>query len=187
MLCKSFKDVWPPNDPQWGHHSWGPLLKPTGEEHGTSPTPEEEATLLGKNIEPPQVCSLQEQLEIPRFVEPAKQSSTPSASSPFPMPRPSCLPSGKAKKSKQGMKANPNNPGRWVHSYLQSTRMVERIVISPLLHGWMLRWHPDPRVGLTASCHLQAASHTMKKRWLMDCPTLPRGAGAQGLPSSKGF
>ena len=49
------------------------LLKPTGEEHGTLPTPEEETTLLGEEIKLPQLPgSPPERLEIPRFVEPAK-------------------------------------------------------------------------------------------------------------------
>ena len=70
------------------------LLKPTGEEHGTSPIPEEEATLLGEEIELPQVSgSLPEWLEIPSFVEPGKWSTTPSAPSPSPMPQPGCHPS----------------------------------------------------------------------------------------------
>ena len=61
--------------------------------------------------------------------------------------------------------------------------MVERISISPPLEGQMLKWHPDPRVGQQASCCLQATSHTTWKRWFVDCPTLPRGAWMQGLPS----
>ena len=44
------------------------LLRPTGEEDGTSPTPEEEATLLGK-VEPPQVP---EQLEACELVNTAE-------------------------------------------------------------------------------------------------------------------
>ena len=96
------------------------LLKSTEEECWTSPTSEEETILLGKGIKLPQVLgSLSEWMEIPEFIEPAKQIIMPSASSPSPMPQPSCLPPGKAKKSQQGMEANPNNPGRWVHIYLQ--------------------------------------------------------------------
>ena len=86
MLHESFRNVWLPDDPQWGWYSWGLLLKPTGQEHGTSPTLEEEATILGREIKPPQVLgSLPEQPEICRFVEPAKQSTTPGVSSPSPM------------------------------------------------------------------------------------------------------
>ena len=63
----------PLDDPQWDDIAEASLLKPMGEEHGTSPTPEEEAALLGEEIEPPQVpASLPEQLEIPRVVEPAE-------------------------------------------------------------------------------------------------------------------
>ena len=63
------------------------LLTPIGEEHETSPTPVRETALLGKEIKLPQCPgSPPEWLEIPRFVEPAKQSTTPSASSPPPYP-----------------------------------------------------------------------------------------------------
>ena len=56
------------------------LLKPTEEEHGTSPTSEEEAILLGEGIKLPQVSdSLPKWPEIPKFVEPAEWITTPSA------------------------------------------------------------------------------------------------------------
>ena len=58
------------------------LLSCTGEEHRASPTPEEEATLLGDikhKIEPPQV---QEPLEVHEQVHPAEQTATPTASLP---------------------------------------------------------------------------------------------------------
>ena len=49
------------------------LLKPTGEEHGTSPTPEEEAALLGREVKLPELPgSLPECPEIPTYVEPAE-------------------------------------------------------------------------------------------------------------------
>ena len=44
------------------------LLRPTGAEHRTSPTPEEEAALLGE-VELPQVS---EQLEVHELVHPAE-------------------------------------------------------------------------------------------------------------------
>ena len=76
------------------------LLKPTGEEHGTCPRLEEEAALLGKEIKPPQVPrSLPEWPEISEFIEHTEQITTPSASSPSPMPQPGCLSSWKAMKS----------------------------------------------------------------------------------------
>ena len=69
------------------------LLKPIGEEHGTSSTLEEEAALLGEEIETPQIPgSLPEWPEIPRSVEPAEQSTTPNASFPSPI-APTQLPS----------------------------------------------------------------------------------------------
>ena len=85
------------------------LLKTTGEEHVNTPTPEEKAALLGEEIKPPTVHQVSpEQPEFPRFVEPAGWGTTPGASCPSPAPQPSYLPSGKAKKSQQGMKADPD-------------------------------------------------------------------------------
>ena len=55
------------------------LLRPIGEEHGTSPIPEEEAALLGK-VKPPQVP----ELEVHELVPPTEQSATP-APSPHPL------------------------------------------------------------------------------------------------------
>ena len=55
------------------------LLRPTGEGHKTSPTPDEEATLLGE-VEPPQVP---DQLEVHEPVHPAEQMTSPAA---FPYP-----------------------------------------------------------------------------------------------------
>ena len=52
------------------------LLKPTGEEHRTSPTPEEEATLLGE-VELPQAPK---QLEVHEPEHPAEQIAVPVAS-----------------------------------------------------------------------------------------------------------
>ena len=64
------------------------LLKPTGEEHGTSHTLKEEAALLGKEVKLPEVPgSLTEHPKIPRFVEHVKQITTPRASPP-PSPQP---------------------------------------------------------------------------------------------------
>ena len=104
MLHEGFRDVWPPNDPQGYNIVDISLLKPTEEEYGTSPTSEEETILLGKEIELPQVPgSCPEWLEIPEFIELVKQITTPIASSPSSAPQPSCLPSGRTKKSKKWM------------------------------------------------------------------------------------
>ena len=73
-----------------------------------------------REIKVPQVPgSLPEWLEIPRFVEPGQQITAPSASSPSLAPQSSCLPSGKAKKSWRGIRADSNKSGRRVCSYLQ--------------------------------------------------------------------
>ena len=109
------------------------FLKPI-EENGPLPTPEDETALLGKETKSSQVPgSPPELLEIFRFVEPAEWSTAPSASSPSPMPQPNCLPSGKVKKSQQGMKADPNSPGRWVCLYLQEHDRVPE--------GWREFWY----------------------------------------------
>ena len=106
---ENFKSALPPNHPQQWWHCWGLPSKAHWRQTQDTPTPEEEATLLGKEIKLPKVPgSPPWQLEIPRFVEPAKQSTTPSASYPSPAPQPSCLPSGKAKKSQQGKEADPD-------------------------------------------------------------------------------
>ena len=106
-------------------------------------------------------------------------------------PKPSCLPSRKAMKSQEGMKADSNSPGRWVSLYLQEQdRVLEwcrEFWSIPSLQGWMCEQHPGPRVGPSGSCSLQAASCTNWERQLMDCPTLSGDAGMQELPSPKGF
>ena len=77
------------------------LLQPTGDERGTSPTPEEEAILLGEEVKVPEAPdSLLECPEIPKSVEPTKQTDDPSPSPPpSPMPKPCHLPSWKTRKS----------------------------------------------------------------------------------------
>ena len=110
------------------------LLEPTGEEHGTSPTLEEEAGLLGKESKLPETSnttSLPEHLEIPeprmptewintRPMEPSEHTDFPSTSpSPSPMPKRSSDPSQKIKKYKGGIGADPNHTSEWVHSSMQ--------------------------------------------------------------------
>ena len=63
------------------------LLRPTKEEYGTFPTPEEEAILLGEEIKMPQVT------EISEGVKPAEQMTTLRVSSPSPTPWSNCCPS----------------------------------------------------------------------------------------------
>ena len=115
------------------------LLEPTGKVHGTSPTPEEEAALLGeepKLLETPKATSLLEHLEIPEPAESSEQinahpmesteqTDIPSTSPPpSPMPTPSYHPSQKTKKSQWGIEADPNNAGEWVCSYVQKDEWV---------------------------------------------------------------
>ena len=95
-----------------------PFLRPTEEECGTSPTPEEEAILLGKEIKLPQVP------EISEGVEPAKQMTTLRTSSPSPTPWSNCHPYQKAEESWNGICANTNCPGRLIYFYLQENDRV---------------------------------------------------------------
>ena len=114
-----------------------------GDEHGTPPTPDEEAVLLGEEIKLPPVPG--------SSPKPVEQCITPTASSPSPIPQSNCCPSLKAKESWKGIDADPNNSSRWVCLYIQendkSTGMVERIPIAHLLPGqkasatsWSKEW-----------------------------------------------
>ena len=104
------------------------LLQPTGVEHGTSPTPEEEAILLGKEVELPEAPgSLPECMEIPEPVQPTKQTDAPSPSPPpSPLPQPCCLPSWKTKKSWQEVETDPSHAGKWVCFYMQKNERVPK-------------------------------------------------------------
>ena len=75
------------------------LLKPTEEEHGTSPMQEEKAILLGEEVILPKVPgSLLECLEISKLVEPVKQTNAASTSlAPSPTTQPGCHTSRKVK------------------------------------------------------------------------------------------
>ena len=86
------------------------LLRPTGEESGPFPTPEEETILLGKEDEPLGVPDpIPRQVEIPRFVEPAEWTTTPVTST-----VPCNCPSWKGKKSWEGIDIDPNNSSQGV-------------------------------------------------------------------------
>ena len=98
------------------------LLWPIGEEHGTSPTPEEEAALLSE-IKPPKVP---EWLEVHEQVHPAEWTATPAASPPSPPPQPSHLPSQKAKKSHQEIKVDKISAGQLVCDYLEGNDRVPK-------------------------------------------------------------
>ena len=130
---------------------------------------------------PPLECQ-----EISEFVEPAEQTDAPSTSSPLsPTSQPGCHTSQKVKKPQREIEANPNCAGEWVLSYLQcqngggssdlfSALRMSASVISKS-KGW-LAGKPWP-----SGCQLHN-----KKKWLVDCPTLPGHPGVNGLPSSKG-
>ena len=108
MLHRSSRDTWLPLWPLvWMTYS-RPPLKPTKEEHGTSPNPEEEAILLRKQTEP---------LQTPG-VEPAKWITTPRSPTPSPIPWPNCLPSSRGRGSVRKIDTDPNHPGQCVCLYL---------------------------------------------------------------------
>ena len=175
----------PLDDPQWRWHSGGLPLKPHRRGTCNLPPPEEEAALLGQEVEPPGVPgSLPACLEIPRFVKLAKQSITPSASSPSPRFQHSHLLSQKDKKSQQGMEVNPNNPGRWVHFYLQEHDSVPEWwrEFQSVLHS-LDKCLSDIQIqGLATSKLLLSGCQPHNKiKMALDCPTLPRGAGTKEL------
>ena len=93
------------------------LLRPTKEDPGPSPMPEEEAALLGEGSKEPETPgSAPEHSEVPKHEGPAKQITTlPSHSS----PQPHCHPNKKARKYWEVVNVDPNNPGWWVQTYLQ--------------------------------------------------------------------
>ena len=83
------------------------LLRPVEKELGPSLTLEEETALLGKEnglSGAPGPAPLQ--ADIPRFVEPAKQTTAPVTST-----VPHSHPSLKREESWEGIKINPNNSG----------------------------------------------------------------------------
>ena len=83
---------------------------------GYPPIPEEETALLGEEIKPP--------LSPVSSPEPAEQITTPSISSPYPVPPSDCHPSMKAKESWKWVKADTDYPGRWLFSYLKENDRV---------------------------------------------------------------
>ena len=100
------------------------LLKSIEGECGTSPMPEEEATLLGNTIPDTETPQVPEQLEICEQVQPAEQTVAPTASLPPPPSPPSPLPSLKAKKSQErATRVDAIGATQWVQSYLENYRV----------------------------------------------------------------
>ena len=103
----------------------GFLLRPTTEEPGSSPTPEEEAVLLDEEDEQLAVPGpIPKHTEIPRFAEHAEWTTTPIT------PALSCLeskphicPSQKVKKL-EGIDVDPNNPSQWVQAYMERDNRI---------------------------------------------------------------
>ena len=134
-------------------------LRPTAEEHRTSPTSEEEAALLGE-VEPPQVP---EHLEVHEPVHPAEQITAPAASSPSPPSQPNHLPSQKVKKSQQGIEANTTSAGQWVCVYLEENEQGAQMV-----EGVLMYIYSTLRTGALVT--LQSKHWATNKPWLSGCP-----------------
>ena len=97
------------------------LLRPDEEESGPSPTPEEEATLLGEGDGLSGVPGpTPQQVEIPRFIEPDEQTTTPVTST-----APCSHPSWKGKKSCKGIDVDPNNSGQCIQTYLERDNRLQ--------------------------------------------------------------
>ena len=91
------------------------LLRPTREELGSSPSPEEEVVLLGKEDGPLAVPDpTPTHVEIPRFVEPAEQTTAPV---PCPVSQPCSHPPWKGRKLWEGIDVGPSISNQWVQAY----------------------------------------------------------------------
>ena len=105
------------------------LLRPVEGECGTSPTLEEEATLLGDikpeikhEIGPPYVP---EQLEVCVQVQPAKQTATLTASLLFPSSQPSHIPPQKANEPwEKAIGVDAISAAQWIWAYLEENFKV---------------------------------------------------------------
>ena len=107
------------------------LLEPTWDRHGTSPTPEERATILGEKQGPSEapeaIAPFQECLETPQLKETTEQFDALST----PVPSKVCHDaSQKTKRSQQRIEppslptANPDIISNWVLAYLEKSREI---------------------------------------------------------------
>ena len=149
------------------------LLRPTREEPDPSPTPEEDAALLDKEEEPPEVPGPSPRhLGIHRFVEPTEQTTASIT------PAPSCLaskpcscPSQKGKKLGEGIDVDPSNPGQSVQVYMErDSRIPERLKKFYSLVCSMDRHHDDTKVKIlvcqqAAAFHLPATQKKVHGNW----------------------
>ena len=109
---------------------------------------------------------------------------------PSPPSKPSCLPSQKAKKSQQGIKANTTSAGQWICVYLEENDRVPKWwrEFQCLLHSKDQCPGDSPIQRMAPTSHsLVASCHTAKEGWLVDHPTLSWDIGAEGLSSLKDF
>ena len=96
------------------------ILRPTREEPGLYPTPEEEATLLVEVHESAEAPGPSPgNSSIPSFVEPAEQTTTPNTPTlPCLAPKPHSCPPQKGKKLEE-IDINLNNSGQWVQAFME--------------------------------------------------------------------
>ena len=117
------------NASQWGRHCGSLTLGTYGWGMKNLPTPEEEATLLGKELElleaPVVAASLQEHLETPEPIKSTEQINTLSTPAPSsPTPKPFHHFSWKIKKSQWGIEANPSLTSKWIQSFIGKKERV---------------------------------------------------------------
>ena len=117
-VSKEYQSYMPPDGPQQWWHGWGSPSKTHRRGTWNTPTPEEEAVLLGKEIKWPPVPG--------SSPEPAEGGTTSSASSPPPTHQSNCYTYPKAMESWREIDADPNNPSRWVCFYLQENDRVPK-------------------------------------------------------------
>ena len=152
-------------------------LRPTVEEPGPSPTPEEEAALMGEEDEPSEVPGpTPRHSEIPRFVESAELTTTPVTSAvPCLASEPHSHPSQKAKKLWEGIDVDPNNPGKWIQAYLERDNRLPEwwkqfILLSTLWTGVVMM--PKSKVKL-ASKLWPSACQMPRRKYMVPGPPNP--------------
>ena len=144
------------------------LLRPVEKESGPPSTPEEDTALLVKGnglSGAPGPAPLQ--AEIPRFVEPANQTTTLVTST-----VPHSCPSLKREYSREGIDVDPNNSGEWIHAYLERDSWLPEWweKFHPLVHS--IDGHCDDAQAKTIACQqavdfcLLAAQKKVYDAWI---------------------
>ena len=143
----------PFDDPEWGCYSGGLPTETNWKGTWTLPTPEEEATLLGKEDEPSEVPGpIPIHSEIPRFLEPVKWTTTPVTSAvPCLTSKPCSCPPRKERSYWKGFTLTPITPaseskptwrqitGSWSgeRSFIPLSTLQMGIVMMPKSKVWL--------------------------------------------------